>query len=503
MQTLQRQPPRHTPFTRSEFIHMLDYYQDYYQDPSPLEQIKDALKPQTSAYSQPAANIGEVIDEEVIAITRREAIKSKEDAVVEKLVAKLNQPHCSHDAILEAYSALPSLGVTYLSPQTRRLLLRRLSRVENKSPHGLARYLAIVDDMKAANLPMKEAEWNSALAFTGRCHSPVRTVELESALQMWKEMEQTSTSLSGEVTFNILFDLAAKAGKYVLAEMILKEMRARNLPLNRLARTNIIFYHGLQGDGSAVRNAYKSFVEAGEIVDTVVLNCVIASLILAGEPQAAELVYERMKYMYAVATGGSSPPYINWSQSRDLGRVLNQATRDMRAGSQEHRKLQDKQLLCPDLRTYAVFLEYHVMQTGELRRIVALLQDMKILGVPIHGRIFVKLLKGFATHGGVRYTSWTSARLERVWTSLLDMLACKDDERVDDGIHMGKWMVVWAMRAFDQCCGRARAIDIWAELRSRWKPGYDEEMAVLTHLGDIFGDRHGGRERRGGEARNW
>lgn len=476
------------PFTRSEYLKMLDYY----QESAPLPPFEDYPPPPISALPQPITQSSRSVDEKVVTSFPT----ATEDAVkvaVGRLVTMLEQEDCPHIVILEAYSALPSPGVVHLSPWHRRLLLQRLSTVEKKNLSGLVRYLSIVDDMKAAGLAIRDAEWNSILSFTGRCFSPVRASQVESALRIWKEMEQDSTVRSGEVTFNILFDIASKGGKYSLAEMILKEMRARNLPLNRFARTNIIYYHGLRGDGDAVRNAYTAFVEAGEIVDTVVLNCVIASLILAGEPQAAELVYERMKRMYSIATNGLPPSHRNWKQSRDLGRILNRAARDSRCGSEEHRAWQKEQLLCPDLRTYAIFIEYHVSKTGELRRIIALLDEMQALQVPMHGSIFVKLLKGFARHGSLRYTSWTSARLEKVWMSLLAALGCPghDEEAVGD-VYLDKWMVVWAVRAFYYCCGHARAMDIWAELRSRWKPSHYEEMAVLTTLGDILQEGHEG-----------
>ena len=501
MQTLQTQPrplDPMPPFTRNEYVNMLDYY----KDPYPSEHTTHTPKPLNSALPQKHAHLSPPLDEDIIATTP-EATVSSEEILVERLVSMLNRQDCSHDAIMEAYSKLPYPGVACLPPWTRRQLLHRLSKVEKKNVEGMVRYLAIVEEMKAANLLMTDAEWNSVLAFTGRCHAPVRASELESALQMWGEMERIFPAQGeeiGEVTLNILFDLAAKAEKFVLAEMILKEMRARGLPMNRFARTNLIFYHGLQGDGDAVRNAYKAFVEAGEIVDTVVMNCVIASLILADEPQAAELVYERMRRMYQMASGGSPPSYCGWRRTREIGQVLNRAAQSLRVGSQEHRKLQDQQLLRPDLRTCSIFIEYHVTQTGELRRIVALLEDMRALRIPIHGRIFVKLLKGFARHGGVRYTSWTRPRLERVWTSLLAMLARKGEEGVAEDIHVGKWMVFWAMRAFHQCCGRARALEIWDELSSRWKPGYDEEMAVLNLLEDILLDRHDSSRSRSGSG---
>ena len=39
----------------------------------------------------------------------------------------------------------------------------------------------------------------------------------------------------------------------------------------------------------------RALVEAGEIVDTVVLNAMISALVKAHEASAAENIYERMK----------------------------------------------------------------------------------------------------------------------------------------------------------------------------------------------------------------
>ncbi|KAK5182169.1 hypothetical protein LTR16_010282, partial [Cryomyces antarcticus] len=163
----------------------------------------------------------------------------------------------------------------------------------------MERYLSIVDDMKEAGIPMTVAEWNTAVAFAGRWYERVTAAEVENALHIWKEMEHQAGVQGTNVTFNILFDIATKAGKYVLAEMIMKEMQKRNLKYNRYFRFGLIYYYGLRADGDGVRRAYKDFVEAGEIVDTAVMNCVMVSLIRAGEPTAAEEVFLRMKRLNA------------------------------------------------------------------------------------------------------------------------------------------------------------------------------------------------------------
>ena len=114
-----------------------------------------------------------------------------------------------------------------------------------------------------------------------------------------------------------------------------------------------------------------------------------------------------------------------------------------------------------------------------------LLDEMQSLGVPIDGRIFVKLFKAFASHGGVKYTSWTKTRLESLWESLLEVL----DKGLED-VMVGKWMVVWAVKAFEKCHGREKSLQIWEELRTRWKAKDNEKISVYTLLEDILGGQH-------------
>ena len=393
----------------------------------------------------------------------------------------LYRDDCTHEEAFEAYSKLPSPGVSHLSYNRIRLLFRRLSAMEKKDKDSQLRYLSVVDDMKACDLPLREVEWNSAIAFCGQCFARIKAAEVESALRTWNQMEQEACVKSGNVTFNILFDMAAKAGKFVLAEMILTEMEARKLSINRYARVGFIYYHGLRGDGDAVRKAYQEFVEAGEIVDTVVMNCVIASLIRAGEPSAAEQVYERMKRMLAKHTGHRIPS-LNWKERRDLGRLLDRVARQFKNQPSELQQVRDKQLLAPDLHTYAIFVEHHATKTGELRRIATLLTEMQHLGIPMHGRIFLKLFKGFAYNGGLRYTSWTKIRLESVWNSLVDIL----DQETEVEVRIMKWMVIWSVRAFERCAGRERTLEIWEELRRRWRPERGEVEEVMGVLRDIL-----------------
>lgn len=498
-----RPPVAQAVFSQGEYEQMLDYYLEPLDDrlqSRELSPLALTLPPPDPHINKPSIEESSPREEfikpepakqleDAAPVTLRTgAITSTEQITIKHLRRILKKADSSHELIMQAYSALPYPGVSYLTKTLRRLLFRRISVVETKSSQNMLNYLSVVDDMKAANLPMTEAEWNSTIAFTGRCFAKVTATEVELALRSWKEMEHKAKIRSGSVTFNILFDIATKAGKFVLAEMVLAEMQARNLSINRFGRVGIIYYHGLRGDGNGVRKAYRSLVEAGDIVDTVVMNCVIASLIRAGEPSAANLVYERMKAMFS-SKSGSPLPLQNWKAARDLGRVLNRAARLHRHDSGRRQRVQDETSLAPNLRTYAILIEHHVAHTGELLRITALLEDMYLLGVPIHGVIFLKLFKGFASHGGVRYTYWTRCRLESVWTALLAAL----DARTPD-VAVRKWMVVWVVRAFAKCTDdRARVLQIWNELGTRWKgDGTAERQAVVYMLGDILRHSEGG-----------
>ncbi|MCJ1256974.1 hypothetical protein MMC24_004799 [Lignoscripta atroalba] len=461
--------------SQDDYKHMVDYYRDSFHIQPPESQDQPVLglplvdrDKADSASEEPFTQI-------------REAHNDEEGVVIERLVRVLADESSTNEAIYANYRALPFPGVSFLSEDIRQRLFHRLAVVEKRTERTMLRYLSVIDDMKAADLPISLWQWNSALAFAGRCFAIVTAGEVEAALRIWKEMEQEADVQGNNVTFNILFDIATKAGKFVLAKMILKEMEARKLSVNRFARVGMIYYFGLQGDGNGVRRAYSELVEARHIVDTVVMNCVIASLIQAGEPSAAEQVYERMKNMHAKQTGARLPSR-DWKGSRELGRVLDRVANSFKNDPEKWKRVQDDQSLAPDIHTYVIFIKYHVSQTGELQRVAALLNEMQFLGLPLHGRLFLELFRGFANHGGIRYTSWTKARLESVWDSFQQAI----DQEVQD-VYVAKWIVIWALRAFGKCSGKDRTLEIWEELKSRWKPDQREREIVYGILGKVVG----------------
>ncbi|OAG38400.1 hypothetical protein AYO21_07383 [Fonsecaea monophora] len=372
-------------------------------------------------------------------------LKSKqlrEISAFKAFVDLLLDNHSSNAALFRAYKRLPQPGVAFLPKGTIRLFLQRMSTPWQKSEKSMIRYLSLIDDMQKANLPIARSEWASAIYLAGRSFSKVTESELNAALRLWKQMEQEAGVQAHNITFNILFDIAVRANKYPLAQMILKEMHDRGLHLNRLGRVSVIYYHGLRGDGDAVRKAYRDFVDAGEIVDTLVLNCVMAALFNAQEPAAAEQIYERMKSLHMntrreVRNDGTVASYRQYPgpgpelihrklAANSLRRVLLFASRLKHLLPEHHKEAQELMPLRPDHTTFRTMISYHANVSGNLNRITVLINEMsELFGLPLQSIHYQLLFKGFALHGATRnpHATWNLHRLNLAWE------ACRKDIR--------------------------------------------------------------------------
>jgi pentatricopeptide repeat protein len=402
--------------------------------------------------------------------------------VIQRLCSLLEDEESPHEEIFSYYQQLPYPRVSYLTLPTIRLLLHHLAIVERRDEVSMQRYLSILDDMKAANISITKSEWSTAITFAGRCLNRVTQAEVKSALYIWREMEQEAGVEGTYVTFNILFDIAVRAGKFQLAEMFMKEMEARNLRFSRYFRTSLMLYYGRRQDGDGVRRAYRELVEAGEIVDTAVMNAVIASLIRAGEPAAAEHVFARMKALHAAKTG-TLPPRP-WRAARKLGKRLDFAARRLSASTlsapaveAERARLQRGSPIAPNAQTFSLLVRHHAVVAGNLDRVTELLDELRGAGLAPDGTVFLALLAGFEGFGGVRYSSWTRARLEDVWADFLAAL----DARLQ-GVYLSRAIVAVALRAFAKCAGPVRTLLAWEEMRRRWEPGAEELEGAVRVL---------------------
>jgi pentatricopeptide repeat protein len=259
-------------------------------------------------------------------------------------------------------------------------------------------------------------------------------------------------------------------------------MQARNIVLHRHYRVSLLYYYGVQQNGSAVRKTYQELVAAGDIVDTVVLNAVIASLLRAGEPSAAEHVFERMKRLHASkAAPAPGHNFFNktWRDRRLLGLHFKAESKRLgREGKDEELKqLQDFAPVAPDSRTYGILIRHHAGVIGNIDKVNDLLQEMKYNSILLDGTIFIVIFHGFNTFGGVRYTSWTLSKLEKIWQRYLKALQ-EDLERT----WISSLSVIAALRAFARVADVERTMRAWEEIRALWEPSEQELENVLRVL---------------------
>jgi pentatricopeptide repeat protein len=415
----------------------------------------------------------------------------KDARLVERLQSLLKLEEPSHEEIWETYTQLSEPRVVYLPDKTIHDMLHHLSIVERPTLGAMQPYLSILDDMKNAHIHIRRQEWTTATHLAGRHRGFVSADDLQSALYLWRDMEQRANVKAGHVTFNVLFAIAVKAGKFTLAELFLEEMKARRLKFHRHFRISLLYYHGVMQNGSGVRRVYQDMIAAGDVVDVVVMNAVIAALFRAGEPSAAEHVFERMKRLAATGRatgrtsltipGGStlSKSDRTWRGQRKLGLQLTYGGRDLaRDGDTEGLKqLQEWAPIAPNSRTYSLLIRHQATVTGNIDRVNELLREMGYNGVPLEGSIFVVIFHGFTAFGGVRYSSWTRAKLEQTWTEYM--------QAVSDGLYrtwIGQTSVVAVLKAFRKCADAERTMQVWEEIKKVWDPSAEEREGVLKTL---------------------
>lgn len=466
---------------------LVDLYESEMDTPRP-EAIRYPPAPQRTALLVPVEDIPPETERELPEDT------SEHQELLHQITRFLRDPLTPHDTLYEAYTSLPHPRISYLKDPRIRDLMRHFSVVEYRSEQSMLRYLSLVDDLTAANIPLTTEEWNSAISFAGRWAGHVTDVHIETSTQIWLRMEQEAGVKSNNVTFNVLFDVAAKAGKFALAEVVMKEMITRGLPENRFFRTNKIYYYGIKRDGAAVRQAYKELVDAGEFIDTAVLNCVIASLIRAGEASAAEHIFERMKQMHTEKTD-SQPMSGGWRKQRQLGRVLDKAARKLRNDPERRSAVQEVIPITPNLHTYRLLIRYHAHESGNIDRVTDLLDEMHTLNIQMHGSIFAQLFKGFQLHGGVRYSSWTKARLEKLWAVFLEFVRLTEErlqnrtgvlDEEDKGCYYDVGVVVPVLQAFYKLAGKETTMEIWHDILEQWNPDDEALDKVNGALANTF-----------------
>lgn len=502
--------------TRKEYHGLVDTY-----DTTSLK--AEAQSAGTGTYLPLAPRLVLTAEQEDRSIQPARKVLPPEDSNHAKLIKRLKK-HLSNRAGFSssktwlAYQDLPEPRVCYVDDGAMHALLKHLSWTEFKNAESAQRYFAVLEECVAEGVRIRLSEWNSAIAFAGRWARQTTSDEVKNAVEIWMRMENGGRT-ANNITFNVLFDVAVRAQRFALADTIHEELRARKLPLNRYFRTSMIYYAGLRGNGDRVRAAFHALVNGGEMVDTVVMNCVIASLVRAGEGPGAEDVFEKMNRLHESRFGTSAPRH--WVERKELGRQLEAKARELREQREEHEssffgsaepvdehreEAQRQSPIAPDAKTYRILIEYHADITGDMKRIKHLIRLTREGDWRVHGSVYNHVFRGFSLHGAVPWTAWTRQELENLWREFLEGVAegremarqeaegqARADPDEDDGgdemapeedrpPYFVRSMAIRALRAFYTCAGRKRMLEVWEEIQREWQDVSEED---LQRVGDF------------------
>jgi pentatricopeptide repeat protein len=461
---------------------------DNYDDTSVEEHLTFLRDPFMRRYAPPARPQLTISDHlHQVAAPSPEDVE-KGDAHVQQIVTQLRASVLQRllrpdsvglEAIYDVYRSLPDQRMPYLTARLRHALFAALALVERKNAKSMLRYFAVVADVKDSGFTLTRTEWNTALSFASRYVGMSTETEAEAALHLWRDMEHTAGIKGDEVTFNILFDVASKAGKFPLAEMIYQEMNERGFEFNRYHHVSLIHFFGLKMDASGVRAAYREMVAAGEIIDSTALNCVIAGMLRSGEEDSAERVYEKMK---ASSKQAKVIPQRDYNTQKKITQVLVMFARIGRKHPDMQAQFQSTGLLSPDLHTYRILINHYGVKLGDLPKVAKFLDEMKWFRVPIHGAMFLALFKGFTRHSGVPGCDWSLQRLESVYTALLDAY-----DTGTDGLYISTWMAMWVLRAFAKCSqSKDRLLWVYDDLSLRWDLDSQKQSFMLNFLENLL-----------------
>ena len=351
------------------------------------------------------------------------------------------------DSLWQAFENLRRPRVRYLADREIRTTFNHLTWNEfAHTPNASQRYFTLLDECIREEVHLTVVEWSAGINFTGRQVRHGTSEDVKNAIELWMKMEDSGIQ-ANNVTFNILFYTAVRAGRFALADTIYGELKARGMELDRYFHCSNIYYAGMRGNGDAVRRAFNDLVNASEIVDVGVMNCVILSLIRAGEAAAAEHVFGKMKALHETKFGTKGPEH--WREQRKLFQLLNKTGKALRKQKKEHissffgtafsgddrkEQIQKAAPIAPDPQTYRLLLRYHARVSGNMDRVQELLAESKACGFHTHGSVYFSIFCGFHAHGGYSYTAWSPRMLESFWQ---EFLAASSSPNADGSLSAG------------------------------------------------------------------
>jgi hypothetical protein len=313
--------------------------------------------------------------------------------ILEDLWRLVENPYTPYKTVYAKYTELTYPHSLHLPYGLLEKVLAHLSvrDSEQRDPLFASEYMAILHEMMVHGVLVKRWMWDTAMHYLANDVPWIREPEIDSMINLWTRMEKLSGQRANHVTLTTMFITATKAGKYALADRLWRELGARKLRIDRVARVAQIYAYGIRKDGYKIRQCYIDLIDAGEIVDIVVINCTISALIKANEGAAAEEVFERTKAIDLDRYNSLIFPET-WRGARALRGVMNTGPTLSEADRREAAAVSP---ISPNAQTYQILVRYRCHTHEDIGPAMDLLDEMVVAkiqpGVGIFSLLFKKL----------------------------------------------------------------------------------------------------------------
>jgi len=311
--------------------------------------------------------------------------------------------------------------MAFLPPATISIFLTLLRSRKLDKPRFISLFLTVVNDLEGSRAGLGIRDLNSAMHWVGRSIvNPTEQVEaLEKALKVFNEIENSKIHQADTVTFNTIGDITLRAGKLHLTKSFLNQIKLRHLQEDRYTHLLRIAYHGARGSPQGVKNGYRSMIEAGELIDTIALNCVIKNLLQTGDEETAELALQRMKDLHDEKTKQIETP-IEWQGLRKLGYFLKYSAWQLNEHPTLRKQIQDAAPIAPNIATYGLFIKYYARHVGDYVKMVSYLDEMSTRGLFPNSAIFFHIFVAFQWHSDALLTDWRMSNLHKIFRRFVE-----------------------------------------------------------------------------------
>lgn len=340
----------------------------------------------------------------------------------------------SNQYVFSLYKRLPSPGISLLSVEERAQLLHRFAHPQDRRRSNARYFLSLFNDMIEAGFKLSKSVCTSAIYFTGHKVPRLEKRDLMDAIAIWHRMESTYGIEADDVVFELLYRIATLSGHFAVADRLYQEMQKRGLRLSRRGHVTMLHSYGLRGDVEGIHKTFEELVSSGEVVDTTVLNCLISSLLNAGDLDTAQKIYSRMMRDSAKSLAKSmtqhSKAVLLPSTSTDFA-VRRSRSQNLCAIFEAYLEIRKKQAnqqvpelyvpVVPNIRTFAILFRYHCLSSGDMTAVRKLLDDMeKFFESPPRVIIYYFLFRGFGIHTSAQ--GWTEKLLLGAWDAFKRVL---------------------------------------------------------------------------------